>query len=105
MGPMTIFAQRHAFAVAVTLLAAGAVGTAASAEQAGHGAQEPVHIEKQEWTFGGLTGHFDKAQLRRGYMVYKNVCAACHGLRLLSYRNLGEPGGPEFNEANVTQFA
>jgi cytochrome c1 len=102
---MTIFAQRHALTLAVVLLTAGATGTAAFAQQAGHGAQEPMHIEKQDWTFGGLTGYFDKAQLRRGYMVYKNVCAACHGLRLLSYRNLGEPGGPEFNEANVAQFA
>jgi cytochrome c1 len=100
---MKIFIHRHAAALAVALLAGA--GSAADAQQGGHGAQEPLQIEKQDWTFGGLTGHFDKAQLRRGYMVYKNVCAACHGLRLVSYRNLGEPGGPEFNEANVAQFA
>ena len=93
---MMIFTQRHAFAVAVALMTAGASGTAATAQRAGHGAQEPVHIEKQDWTYGGLTGHFDKAQLRRGYTVYKNVCAACHGLRLLSYRNSGPPGSPRF---------
>ena len=81
------------------------LGSAASAEQGGQGANEPVPVHKQDWTFGGLSGYFDKAQLRRGYMVYKNVCSACHGLRLLSYRNLGQPGGPEFSEANVTQFA
>lgn len=83
------------------LLAASLV--AATPVLAAEGA--PPVIEKQEWTFNGLTGHFDRAQLRRGYLVYKNVCSACHGMRLLHFRNLGEPGGPEFSEANVEQFA
>lgn len=62
-------------------------------------------IERQEWSFNGLTGHFDKEQLRRGYLVYKNVCASCHGMRQLYYRNLSEPGGPGFSEARVKEFA
>ena len=102
---MRIFAQRPAVTLAALLVATAVTGPAAHAEQSGGGAHEAVPVEKQDWTFGGLTGYFDKAQLRRGFMVYKNVCAACHGLRLLSYRNLGQPGGPEFNEANVAQFA
>jgi cytochrome c1 len=97
---MAIIAQRYAAAFAALLL------TSAAAIPAAHAAEgSAIHIEKQDWTFSGMTGHFDKAQLRRGYAVYKNVCAACHGLRLVSYRNLGEPGGPEFNDANVAQFA
>jgi ubiquinol-cytochrome c reductase cytochrome c1 subunit len=86
------------FAGALMMVAAFCGGASAAEE-------EGQAVEKQDWTFGGLTGYYDKPQLRRGFMVYKNVCAACHGLRLLSYRNLGEPGGPEFSEANVTQFA
>ena len=66
---------------------------------------EAPHIERLDWTFGGLTGHFDKEQLRRGYLVYKNICASCHGLRQVYFRNLSEPGGPEFSEASVAQFA
>jgi ubiquinol-cytochrome c reductase cytochrome c1 subunit len=68
-------------------------------------ATEGADIPRQDWTFAGITGHFDKPQLRRGYQVYKNVCAACHGLRQLYYRNLGEPGGPMFSQASVETFA
>jgi len=91
--------KRHVHRVAAVFTALILSGAPAWA------AEEPPLIEKQDWTFGGIMGHFDRAQLRRGYAVYKNVCAACHGARLLSYRNLGEPGGPEFSAANVEQFA
>lgn len=66
---------------------------------------EAPEIVRQDWTFSGITGHFDKEQLRRGYLVYKNVCSACHGMRLLYFRNLSEPGGPEFSEERVKEFA
>ncbi len=102
---MKIFPQRGAVILVAITAMATLIGSSAYAQQAGEGAHEPVPVQKQDWTFGGLTGYFDKAQLRRGYMVYKNVCAACHGMRLLSYRNLSQPGGPEFSEANVLQFA
>jgi ubiquinol-cytochrome c reductase cytochrome c1 subunit len=56
---------------------------------------------RERWSFAGVTGHFDPAQLQRGYRVYKEVCSACHGLRLMKYRNLSEPGGPGFTEGQV----
>lgn len=68
-------------------------------------AADAPEIEAQEWSFAPPFGHFDKAQLQRGFNVYKTVCAACHGLRLLSYRNLGEPGGPLFSEEAVKVLA
>jgi ubiquinol-cytochrome c reductase cytochrome c1 subunit len=68
-------------------------------------AGEAAHAEPQEWSWEGVFGHFDRPQLQRGYLVYKQVCAACHGMKLLSYRNLGEPGGPEMPEAAVKAFA
>lgn len=68
-------------------------------------AEGGVEVERQDWTFGGLTGYFNRPQLRRGYQVYQNVCSACHGMRQLYYRNLSEPGGPEFSEASVKEFA
>ena len=58
-------------------------------------------IPHQKWSFAGPLGHFDKAQLQRGFKVYKEVCANCHSLRLLHYRNLSEEGGPGFTEGQV----
>ena len=62
-------------------------------------------IGRQDWTFGGFAGQFDKAQLQRGFQVYQQVCTACHGLKRVRFRNLAEPGGPEFPEAAVKALA
>ena len=58
---------------------------------------EKVEYLKTDWTFKGLFGKFDRASLQRGYQVYTEVCAACHSMKYLSYRNLSEKGGPEFS--------
>ena len=60
---------------------------------------------KVDWSFKGITGKFDRASLQRGFQVYKEVCASCHSMQYLSYRNLGEPGGPEFSEQEVKAIA
>ena len=60
---------------------------------------------KVDWSFKGLTGKFDRASLQRGFQVYKEVCSSCHSMQYLSYRNLGEPGGPEFSEQEVKAIA
>ena len=72
--------------------------TPAAAEKApvAAAAMAEHEIEHQIWAFGGFKGQYDKAQLQRGFQIYKEVCSACHGLKRLSFRNLGEPGGPEF---------
>ena len=62
-------------------------------------------IARQKWTFGGLFGKFDDAQLQRGFRVYMEVCARCHGLSRIYFRNLAEPGGPGFPEAAVKSLA
>ena len=61
-------------------------------------AAEKVKLLSPDWSFKGITGKFDRASLQRGYQVYTEVCAACHSMKYLSYRNLYEPGGPEFSE-------
>ena len=58
-----------------------------------------------DWTFKGLFGKYDRASLQRGYQVYTEVCAACHSMQYLSYRNLAEPGGPEFTEQEAKVIA
>ena len=62
-------------------------------------------IQRQEWSFAGFFGKYDKAQLQRGFGVYNEVCAACHGLKYLSYRNLMQKGGPEFSKAQALAIA
>ena len=59
--------------------------------------QEAEMIDPIRLEFKGLTGTFDRASLQRGFQVYKEVCSSCHSMQYLSYRNLGEPGGPEFS--------
>ena len=66
---------------------------------------EKIQLLKQEWSFKGITGKFDRASLQRGYQVYNEDCASCHSMRLLSYRNLGETGGPEFSIEQVKAIA
>lgn len=74
------------------------LGVAASAPAA----EESIAIPKQVWPFDGVFGTFDRASAQRGFQVYHEVCAKCHSLSLLSYRNLGELG---FTEEQVTAIA
>ena len=66
---------------------------------------EKVDFLKTDWTFKGLFGKYDRASLQRGYQVYTEVCSACHSMQYLSYRNLAEPGGPEFTEQEAKFIA
>ena len=66
---------------------------------------EGQQIERQPWTFGGVAGQYDKAQLQRGFQIYQQVCSACHGLKRVRFRNLAEPGGPQFPEESVKALA
>jgi ubiquinol-cytochrome c reductase cytochrome c1 subunit len=55
-------------------------------------APAPPH---QEWSFNGVFGTYDRAALQRGYQVYKEVCAACHPVKHLAFRDLAEIGYSE----------
>jgi cytochrome c1 len=94
--------------LAAALLALALPVSASSADEAPKAAANPhaePRIESQSWSFNGPFGTFDRAQLQRGFQVYKEVCANCHSMRLLSYRNLGEPGGPQFSPKAVEVLA
>ena len=73
---------------------AAAEGHAAPAS--GHGGHDLLE-PKGGWPHEGLFGSFDQNALQRGFKVYKNVCSSCHGMKLLSFRNLGEQGGPFYD--------
>lgn len=47
-----------------------------------------VHPSKHGWGHKGLLSAVDKEGVRRGYQVYKEVCASCHSLKYIAYRNL-----------------
>jgi cytochrome c1 len=95
---MTVF--RVLAAALLAGLAVPAVGLAQEAAN-GHGPQ----IVTQEWSFDPPFGGYDRAQLQRGYHVYKQICSNCHSMRLLTYRNLEEPGGPQFSPKAVETLA
>ena len=67
--------------------------------------EEKTKLLEVDWSFKGITGKFDRSSLQRGYQVYTEVCASCHSMNLVSYRNLGEPGGPEFSVDQVKAIA
>lgn len=60
------------------------------------------HPRQEDWSFEGLFGTFDKASAQRGYQVYKEVCASCHSMNLIAFRNLQALG---FSEAEVKVLA
>jgi ubiquinol-cytochrome c reductase cytochrome c1 subunit len=64
-------------------------------------ADETAQPERQHWSFAGPFGSFDRAQLQRGFKVYREVCSVCHGLKLVAFRSLAHPGGPGFSEAQA----
>jgi len=78
-------------AAAVGLLTVGVAGPAL----ANGGAKEAKDVH---WSFEGPFGKFDQAQLQRGFKVYREVCSACHSLKLVAFRNLGDKGAPFYNE-------
>ena len=68
-------------------------------------AAEKTDLIKIDWSFNGLFGKFDRGSLQRGYQVYSEVCASCHSMKYLSYRNLSEKGGPEFSVEQAKAIA
>jgi len=68
-------------------------------------AEEAIDLLKQQWSFDGLFGTYDRASLQRGFQIYKEVCSNCHALSLLAYRNLGDAGGPGFTEDEIKAIA
>jgi cytochrome c1 len=68
-------------------------------------AQDAEAPPRQTWSFHGPFGTYDPAQLQRGFKIYREVCSNCHSIKLLSFRNLAEPGGPGFTEAQASAVA
>lgn len=63
------------------------------------------HIEDFKFSFEGPFGTYDQHQLQRGLQIYTEVCSACHGLQYVSFRNLGDEGGPDLPDDQVKAYA
>ena len=87
---MALKSLTAAVAAGVAALLLGAAPVAAAT----HGV-EPKPVD---FSFQGPLGKFDRGALQRGFKVYQEVCAACHGMNLLTYRNLAQEGGPFYSE-------
>ena len=87
------------------VLIAAAAGLSLMAAQpvlASGGAQHP---KSGGFSFEGPFGTFDQGQLQRGYKVYREVCASCHGMDLMYFRTLAEPGGPFYDAHQLNPAA
>jgi len=79
--------------------ASGGHGSETDAGGEAHAAGGDHHLLEPAggWPHDGYFGTFDQNQLQRGFKVYAEVCSVCHGMKLLSFRNLGEPGAPFYD--------
>jgi cytochrome c1 len=87
-----------ALAAAVALVLASAPTAMAQSD-----ADQP-NPPRQDWSFSGMFGIYDKAQLQRGFQVYKEVCSTCHALSI-PFRTLADPDGPGYSEDQIRALA
>jgi ubiquinol-cytochrome c reductase cytochrome b/c1 subunit len=85
----------------VALVLAGCFGASPAVAQE-HDTPTPPMLK---WSFSGPFGKYDPAQLQRGFKIYREVCSVCHSVQMLAFRNLAEPGGPGFSEAQAATVA
>jgi cytochrome c1 len=88
-------------AVAMAATALILAGATAALAQSDAGQPNPP---RQSWSFSGMFGIYDKAQLQRGFQVYKEVCSTCHALSI-PFRALTDPDGPGFSEDQIRTLA
>ena len=88
--------------VPLALAAVFAAAPAAASEEGGT-PHYPINKPRMvDWSFAGMFGTYDKAQLQRGLKVYAEVCSACHSLNLVAFRTLEDLG---YSEDQVKAFA
>ncbi len=99
--------KRHPIKLMAAAVIGLGLGLPATADAAGS-----IDVPDHEFTFDGIFGTFDRMQLQRGLQVYREVCAACHGLHLISFRHLGDgpargnnSGGLGYGEDEVKAIA
>ncbi len=85
--------------IAISAVCALAVLTGAAS------ANEGGSVTDFAFSFEGPFGTYDRNQLQRGLQVYTEVCSACHGLKFVPIRTLGDEGGPNLPANQVRAYA
>lgn len=85
----------------LTLTAAAILGLASGAAYA---AGSETHVEDFDFSFEGPFGSYDTNQLQRGLQIYTEICAGCHGLKFVAFRNLHDEGGPSLPEDQMRAY-
>ena len=88
--------KRLGTAVALVLTITAGVAQAAGSEG---------HVHDHAFSFEGPFGSYDQEQLRRGLKVYTEICSACHGMKFVAIRSLGDKGGPLLSKDEVRAYA
>ena len=81
----------------IALISAVSLATISGIAYAAGSGKSDYKMVHKHWHFDGLFGRYDKAAAQRGYQVYREVCAACHQLKHVSFRHLGDKGAPFYN--------
>ncbi len=64
-----------------------------------------IEVIDYDFSFEGAFGSYDQMQLQRGLQVYTEICAACHGLEYVAFRNLSDEGGPDLPDDQMRAYA
>jgi len=82
--------------MAIMAISAAVFAGTKVADAAGGG--DSKYKKELHWHFDGFFGTYDRAAMQRGYQVYQEVCASCHQLKYMSFRHLGDKGGPFYDK-------
>jgi ubiquinol-cytochrome c reductase cytochrome b/c1 subunit len=91
-----------AASIAIAFVVAGALFAGSTNIARAEGSEHPP---AQKWSFAGPFGKYDRGALQRGLKVYKEVCANCHALSYIAFRNLSDGGGPGYSTAQAAALA
>jgi ubiquinol-cytochrome c reductase cytochrome c1 subunit len=79
----------------MNILAAAVLSALTLAPAIAQAAEGSAHLPRQQWSFDGVFGTFDRASSQRGFQVYKEVCSVCHPVKYLHFRDLADIGYSE----------
>ncbi len=85
-----------------SVLTVGLIAFSSASFAAGGAGQK---ITDYDFSFDGMLGAYDQAQLQRGFQVYEAVCSGCHGMKHVAFRTLADENGPGFSDAAVKAIA
>jgi ubiquinol-cytochrome c reductase cytochrome b/c1 subunit len=94
--------SRTVFAAVMAAALMAALAPQPALAQGQEHAHETPQPPKVTWSFAGPFGTYNRAQLQRGFKVYREVCGVCHGMNLVAFRNLSALG---YSEAQVKAIA